>query len=191
MLVMDDERGTGIPVLLPTDLYTTRQSRDAARLKAYNQILGQIYHRIKTVSKMPGNGCHILYTIPQFIIGLPRIDLEDCVVYLVYQLRTVGYVVRYTYPSLIYISWNHHEKEYLTNQNPIFKAMMTAKNAEVATSIGISTPKKAATGDKQKKKVGATAVTTKKAVSWLNSPPVMIRPSAEDYIPPASFMAGL
>jgi hypothetical protein len=50
--------------------------------------------------------------------------LEDCVVYLVFQLRQVGYEVRYTYPNLLYVSWKHHERNYILQDSPIMKAML-------------------------------------------------------------------
>jgi hypothetical protein len=39
-------------------------------------------------------------------------------------LRQNGYEVRYTYPNLLFISWKHHEKNYLMTQNPIVQAMI-------------------------------------------------------------------
>jgi hypothetical protein len=112
------------PRLNPKDLFEKRARRDHARLRAYNQLLGQINQRIYTTSQMSGNVNYITYTVPPFILGLPKLDLQDCVVYLVYMLRQNGYEVRYTYPNLLYISWRHHEKEYLMTQNPIVQAMI-------------------------------------------------------------------
>ena len=111
-----------VPVLQPQSLFEKRKSRDSSRLKAYNTILEQIYTRIVTTSKSSAQA-FLLYTVPPFILGLPRLDLEDCIVYLVYQLRSQSYEVRYTYPNLLYISWEHHEKEYLQKQSPITQAM--------------------------------------------------------------------
>jgi hypothetical protein len=112
------------PRLNPKDLFEKRARRDHARLRAYNQLLGQINQRIYTTSQMSGNVNYITYTVPPFILGLPKLDLQDCIVYLVYMLRQNGYEVRYTYPNLLYISWRHHEKEYLMTQNPIVQAMI-------------------------------------------------------------------
>ena len=113
-----------IPRLSPNDLYDKRIKRDQARLRTYNQILEQIYTRVYSTSQMSGNANYILYTVPPFVLGLPRIDMEDCIVYLVYMMRNHGYEVRFTYPNLLYISWKHHEKNYLLNQNPIVQAML-------------------------------------------------------------------
>ena len=112
------------PQLNPSELYDKRKSKDASRLKAYNKILEQIYNRIRVMSKLPQSQCYLLYTVPPFIFGLPKIDLEDCVIYLIYQLRHASYEVRFTPPNMMYISWMHHEKSYLVDQSPIMHAMM-------------------------------------------------------------------
>jgi hypothetical protein len=112
------------PLLNPQDLYDKRRSKDAARLKAYNKILEQIYNRVRSISKLPNSQCYVLYIVPPFILGLPKIDLEDCVVYLIYQLRHAQYDVRYTPPNMLYISWAHHEKSYIMSQSPIMGAML-------------------------------------------------------------------
>jgi hypothetical protein len=113
-----------VPRLNPSELYDKRRSKDAGRLRSYNKILEQIYNRIRTISKLPNSQCYLLYTVPPFILGLPKIDLEDCVVYLIYQLRHAEYEIRFTPPNMIYISWLHHEKTYVVEQSPIMKAML-------------------------------------------------------------------
>lgn len=112
------------PQLPPSELYDKRRSKDASRLRAYNKILEQIYNRIRVTSKLPNSQCYLLYTVPPFIFGLPKIDLEDCMVYLIYQLRHAGYEIRYTFPNMLYISWLHHEKSYLVEQSPIMQSML-------------------------------------------------------------------
>lgn len=49
--------------------------------------------------------------------------MEDCIVYLVWQLRQSGFEIRFTWPNLLLISWKHHEGAYLAHQNPIVQAM--------------------------------------------------------------------
>ena len=112
------------PQLDPSELYDKRKSKDASRLRAYNKILEQIYNRIRVLSKLPNSPCYLLYTVPPFILGLPKIDLEDCVIYLIYQLRHSKYDVRYTPPNMLYISWIHHEQSYIVQQSPIMAAML-------------------------------------------------------------------
>ena len=118
-----------VPTLRPSDLFERRKQKDSSKLKAYNKILEQIYGRIRTASR-EGAEPYILYTIPPFIIGLPRIDLEDCVVYLVYMLRAQEYEVRYTYPNLLYISWKHHERDYILKGSPIMQTMLATTSTK-------------------------------------------------------------
>jgi hypothetical protein len=118
-----------VPTLKPSDLFEKRKQRDSSKLRSYNKILEQIYSRIRTSSR-EGSDPYILYTIPPFIIGLPRIDLEDCVVYLVYMLRAQTYEVRYTYPNLLYISWKHHEREYILKGSPIMQTMLSTTSTK-------------------------------------------------------------
>lgn len=123
-----------VPTLKPNELFEKRKERDSAKLKSYNKILEQIYTRIRTSSK-EGADPWIIYTIPPFIIGLPKIDLEDCVVYIVYMLRAQGYEVRYTYPNLLYISWKHHERDYILKGSPIMSAMLATQNTKPKTEL--------------------------------------------------------
>jgi len=118
-----------VPQLRPTDLFEKRKQRDGAKLRSYNKILEQIYTRVRTSSR-EGADPWIVYTIPPFIIGLPKLDLEDCVVYLVYMLRQQAYEVRYTYPNLLYISWKHHERDYILNGSPIMQSMLATQSTK-------------------------------------------------------------
>jgi hypothetical protein len=126
-----------VPKLDPNELFDKRRERDQARLKAYNKLLEQIYHKIRTSSKMGGNAW-INYTIPPFIIGLPRLDLIDTVVYLVHTLRQQKYEVRYTYPNMLYISWKHHERDYLTQNSPIMQALIPPEKPAPARKGGVT-----------------------------------------------------
>jgi len=159
----------GPPTLEPKHLFEKRESRDRARLRSYNQLLSQIHHRIFTTSQLPGNPSYLLYTVPPFIIGLPSIDLEDCIVYIVFQLRKGGFEVRFTYPNLLYISWKNFEKEYLEKQNPITKAMTPPPPPQIINK-------------KQKPRVAFSSnVATVAAVAPEPR-------SAADYTPPSSFL---
>lgn len=164
------------PRLSPKDLFERRQKRDYARLRAYNQLLNTIHQRIYTTSQMSGNTNFITYTIPPFIFGLPKLDLQDCVVYLVWQLRQSGYEVRFTYPNLLYISWRHFERDYLMTQNPIVQAMIPPEVKK----------------EQKKKEKQARSVTfspdVRRPVTEPQAAPVR---STMDYEPPNSFMTNL
>jgi hypothetical protein len=197
------------PLLNPSDLYDKRKIKDAGRLRAYNKILEQIYNRIRTISKLPNSQCFLLYTVPPFILGLPKIDLEDCVVYLIYQLRHAGYNIRYSPPNMIYISWLHHEKSYIVEQSPIMQAMLESaertqaelerKEKEAARLLG---PAKKS----QKKTIKNTPgmfqnprqnIPSSSAMNTVLNRPLSNPtvgpplPSASNYIPPTTFLQNM
>lgn len=206
------------PQLAPSQLYDKRRSKDAARLRAYNKILEQIYNRIRVISQLPSSQCYLLYTVPPFILGLPKLDLEDCVVYLIYQLRHTGYEVRYTPPNMLYISWVHYEKTYLVEQSPIMTAMLESSERTKAElerkereASRLIAPKKSqrkvrietpgalqsisgpATASSAYGGAGFSARTSAAVNTVLNRPmsnPVAgpPPPSAADYVPPATFL---
>ena len=170
------------PKLEPRTLFEKRATRDKARLRAYNQILNQIHTRIYHTSQISGNQFFLTYTVPPFVLGLPSLDLEDCIVYLVHMLRQTGFVVRYTYPNLLYISWKHYEAEYNSQQNPIVQAMNSKKNPE-------TTSKK---GKEGKRGAGDTShgVTFAPALQTIGSNEAPAR-SAYEYKPPDSLLQSM
>ena len=167
--------------LEPRQLFEKRVARDKARLRAYDQILKQIQNRIKTTAELPGNPNYLVYTVPPFILGLPAIDLQDCIVYIVHQLRTSGFAVRFTYPNLLYISWQHYEQEYMREQNPITQAMKPP--------APVNSSKKGA-GGKRGAGTSASNVTFAPDLGRIGGAPAAAR-SAADYQPPESFLEGI
>jgi hypothetical protein len=156
-------------------------ARDSAKLRAYNQVLQQIQNRIKMTATLPGNPNYLLYTVPPFILGLPAIDLQDCIVYIVHQLRTGGFEVRFTYPNLLYISWKHYESEYNRQQNPIIQAMTPAPQ---------STSKKGAGGKRGLNDRGP-GVTFATSIEYAHSGNQAPPRSATEYTPPDAFLQNL
>lgn len=162
------------PKLQPQHLFEKREKRDNARLKSYNQLLEQIQHRIFTTSQLPGNPNYLIYSVPPFILGLPSMDMQDCIVYLVFQLRQNGFEVRFTYPNLLYISWASYEKEYFMKKNPIVKAMIPPKPEPIV-------------------KKGRNVQFQQQPPSGIQNPytdKITVAPvkSASDYMPPTSFL---
>jgi hypothetical protein len=130
------------------------------------------------------------------------LDMEDCIVYLVWQLRQAGFEIKFTWPNLLFISWKHHEGAYLANQNPIVQAM-------APEPVILPLPK----GGSQKKKSGGSGggaganasmlmpsrpvVAFNQEIDIITSSPFGAQSTtpgirrAVDYEPPASFIQNL
>jgi hypothetical protein len=90
------------------DLFETKREFDENKLSLYNKILNRIHNKIKIVSKQTrGKEQFIWYLIPEMMIGISRYNVEECTGYILRKLRENDFVVRYTHPNLIFISWNH------------------------------------------------------------------------------------
>ena len=162
---------SGVPQLPASSLFDVRIKKDQARQSAYNSILEQALQKIAHSATAPNQPTFVYFNIPPFVLGLPSLDLKDCVVYVVYQLRLQGYEVRYTFPNLLWISWSHHERQYLMEKNPIVQSMIPPKMA----------------GPEKRK--GASMVSLQQAaVSTPNAGPIL---RAADYTPPAAFVENM
>lgn len=125
------------PVLNPASLYKEEAKRDATRIRIYNSILNQIYTKIKATAKIVGNPKALWYIMPEFIPGTPRFDMGDALLYVVWNLRNIGYKVQYTHPNLLLISWQDYDERYRSTESPWSQVLHTAR-AQVLS--GAATP---------------------------------------------------
>lgn len=117
------------PVLNPSSLYKEEAKRDATRIRIYNMVLSQIYNKIRAVARIPGNERSLVYIVPEFIPGTPRFDIGDAVLYIVWNLRNAGYVVKYTHPNLLFIDWKPHDERYKNSESPWSVVLNTVRNS--------------------------------------------------------------
>lgn len=122
------------PILNPATLYSEEARRDATRIRIYNSVLQQIYSKIKAIARIPGNEKCLWYVVPEFIPGTARFDVKDCIVYLVWNLRNVGYQVDYTHPNLMFITWRNHDEKYKAQESP-WAQVLGAAREQVLTTV--------------------------------------------------------
>jgi hypothetical protein len=98
------------------ELYNKKQQQDLNVLNNYNKILQRIHNKIKFVSKNIVNDNCCWYLMPEMVIGVPKYDYKDCTAYTIDKLRANGFIVRYTHPNLLFISWKHWVPTYVRNE---------------------------------------------------------------------------
>ena len=54
--------------------------------------------------------------MPEMILGVPKYDHRDCTAYVIEKLRLNGFIVRYTHPNLLFISWKHWVPSYVRSE---------------------------------------------------------------------------
>jgi hypothetical protein len=98
------------------ELYSKKQQQDLNVLKNYNNILIRIHNKIKYISKNMLNENCCWYVMPEMILGVPKYDHRDCTAYVIEKLRDNGFIVRYTHPNLLFISWKHWVPSYVRSE---------------------------------------------------------------------------
>jgi hypothetical protein len=98
------------------ELYNKKQQQDLNVLKNYNNILIRIHNKIRYTSKNLLNQNCCWYIMPEMILGVPKYDHRDCTAYVIEKLRANGFIVRYTHPNLLFISWIHWVPAYVRSE---------------------------------------------------------------------------
>ena len=98
------------------DLYEKKKKQDLNTLSVYNKILNRIHARIKTISRQQTADQYCWYVIPEMIIGVPKYDNGACIAYIIDKLKENGFVVRYTHPNMLFISWKHWVPSYVRQE---------------------------------------------------------------------------
>jgi len=98
------------------DLYEEKQKKDLNRVDTYNKLLSRIHIKIKTVSRQRVDNQWCWFLMPEVLIGAPNYNFSDCLSYVVYQLQENGFIIKYTHPNLIFISWKHWVPSYVRTE---------------------------------------------------------------------------
>lgn len=93
-------------------LYDRKKEIDQLRLKVYQKILLRIHNKIKHTSRLKVNEPYIFYIVPEFILGVPRYNVKHCIIYVIEKLEENGFIVKYTHPNMLFISWKHYIPSY-------------------------------------------------------------------------------
>ena len=137
------------PHLTPASLFETQSRLDALRLAVYNRILTAVHQKIKAASTLPSSPQMTSFDVPEWQPGCPSFDVKDCILYVVWNLRSSGFKVLYVSPNRLVISWKEQSYKYYQEESPIRQAMLaTAEAAASPASVGpvsiLKQPKKAA-----------------------------------------------
>ena len=98
------------------ELYEKKKQHDLNTISTYNRILNRIHSKIKVVSRQNFTNQSCWFVVPEIIIGVPRYDHSACTAYIIDKLRDNGFIIRYTHPNLLFISWKHWIPSYVRNE---------------------------------------------------------------------------
>jgi hypothetical protein len=82
------------------------------RIRVYKKILNRAHQKIKHTSRQRNTEHFVFFLVPEFLVGTPRYDSAACIAYIMDKLSHNGFIVKYTHPNLLFISWQHYIPKY-------------------------------------------------------------------------------
>ena len=95
------------------DLYEHKQWQDQQEYSLYLKVLNKVHTRIKLSSK---HSQICWFVVPEIILGVPKYNQANCIVFLMARLHENGFRVRYISPNTLMISWAHFVPTYIRNE---------------------------------------------------------------------------
>ena len=94
--------------------------RQQNKKENFNKILYTIHNKIKYISRQRINNKLLVYRVPQFKFNVFNFNLDECIDYLINNLEDNGFIVKFTNPNVLLISWNDyipsHKREEIKKQ---------------------------------------------------------------------------
>ena len=94
------------------DLYHRTQEVEDLRIRVYKKILNKAHQKIKHTSRQRNTEHFCFFVVPEFLVGTPRYDSAACIAYMIDKLSHNGFIIKYTHPNLLFISWQHYIPKY-------------------------------------------------------------------------------
>jgi len=111
-----EENRESVEKLNLDELYDQKKQEDLAKLYTFNRILMRVHDKIKVAARQKNSQQFCWYLVPEMLIGVPNYDKNACITYLISKLEENDFVVRYTHPNLLFISWKHYVPNYVRTE---------------------------------------------------------------------------
>ena len=86
-----------------SDLVKEQKERESRKYKTYNKIYTLVERKIVLASK--GNNYYTWFETPEFLVGYPMYNLEDCLKYITEKLKKNGFKIEFFNPNILFIKW--------------------------------------------------------------------------------------
>lgn len=110
------------------DVARAISKKNERKTQCFDRILLQISSRIRQCVDINMFSC--LYEVPEYVLGFPVYNLNECLTHIIGKLKSNGFYVDYYFPRVLHISWNHPQVPKLPN-NPL----MLAPKVTIANQI--------------------------------------------------------
>jgi hypothetical protein len=85
------------------ELQNSINKKENIRISIYQKILERCHQKIKNAAS--NEQYFVIYDVPHYIVGLPLYNLNNCIEYLISQLKENGFTIEHKLPKFLIISW--------------------------------------------------------------------------------------
>ena len=85
------------------ELQNTIYKKQQTRINVFSKVLEKCHFKIQSAAKKELYNC--IYEVPEYVVGLPLYNINDCIDYIMRQLTENGFKVQYQFPKNILIDW--------------------------------------------------------------------------------------
>tara|TARA_B100001123_G_scaffold445723_1_gene598067 strand:+ start:2433 stop:2816 length:384 start_codon:yes stop_codon:yes gene_type:complete len=90
------------------DIQNIYDKKQTKKQEYYNQIMVKIINLMKKSAEEGKNMC--IYVIPNLIFGMPIYNLDECMLYIISNLKQNGFECTYALPNIILVFWKLENK---------------------------------------------------------------------------------
>lgn len=101
------------------DLHRNITQKQMKRIECFDKVLEMCHKRILGLSDNKKK--RFFYEVPDFVLGYPLYDINDCITHVLDCLKSNGFLAIYYFPKYIYISWDFDEIDQHNSREKITK----------------------------------------------------------------------
>lgn len=108
------------------ELHRTINEKNMRKTECYEKVLETCHRKISIAAEH--RQLRLMYEVPEYVVGYPIFDISNCIKFLSKSLKSNGFLVKYYFPKVLYISWDFDEIK--TNEESEKKAMFLSQNMQ-------------------------------------------------------------
>lgn len=88
-------------------LHQMIKERRQKKAEAFEKVLAICEKRITAAAQEQKLKTFII--VPEFVVGYPIFNMNECLEYIIQSLKKNGFLVKYYFPKMLYVSWDFDE----------------------------------------------------------------------------------
>lgn len=89
------------------ELHRTINEKNMRKTDCYEKVLEICHRRISIAAEH--RQYRIMFEVPEYVVGYPIFDINNCIKFLSKSLKGNGFLVKYYFPKVLYVSWDFDE----------------------------------------------------------------------------------